>query len=81
MMNADLACRELVEIVTDYLEGMLPEPDRTRFEAHLATCRGCTNYLDQLRRMLRIMGRLHVDSLSPSARQDLLEAFRDWRIA
>jgi len=77
--TAALTCRELVELVTDYLEGTLPPEDRARFEQHIAGCRPCTTYLGQMREMLRLLGHLTEESVSPDARDILLQAFRDWK--
>ena len=77
--NDDLPCQELVELVTDYLEGRLPEPERVRLEAHLALCSGCRTYLEQMRQTVRALGRLREELLEPEARERLLAAFRDWR--
>ena len=74
----ELACRELVELVTDYLEGQLGPLERVRFEEHLTDCSGCRTYLEQMRQTLAALGRLPEESLSPEARDALLEAFRDW---
>ncbi len=74
-----LTCRQLVELVTAYLEGTLRPPDRVRFEEHIATCRPCTIYLAQMREMLRLLGNLPEESVSPDARETLLAAFRDWK--
>jgi anti-sigma factor RsiW len=74
-----MACRELVELVTDYLEGRLPPADRDRFDAHLGACDGCTAYLEQMRQTLAALGRIPEESISPRAREELLHAFRDWR--
>jgi anti-sigma factor RsiW len=77
----DLTCKELVEIVTDYLEGALPASERERFDAHLRTCDGCTTYLEQMRATIRVMGTLSEDGLDPAARDRLLQIFRDWNRA
>jgi anti-sigma factor RsiW len=74
-----LACIELVELVTDYLEGALDRRTRRRFEAHIAGCEHCTAYLEQMRETIRITGRLREDALEPRAREELLAAFRDWK--
>ena len=74
----DLTCQELVEIVNDYLEGALPEADRARFDAHLATCEGCRRYLEQMRTTIRVVGTLSEDDLDPAARDRLLQLFREW---
>ncbi len=76
-----LSCRELVELVTDYLEGALDERDRAAFDAHIARCEGCARYLEQLRETIRVTGTLTPDDLSPAAETALLGAFRDWRAA
>ena len=77
--DIEMACRELVEIVTDYLEGRLPPQDRLRFEEHLLVCPGCTNYLEQMRETIRLTGTLTEDDLAPETRDRLLEAFRTWK--
>jgi anti-sigma factor RsiW len=74
----EMTCRELVELVTDYLEGALPDPDRARFDAHLGSCEGCRNYLEQMRIVVRAGGSLSEESLDPAQRETLLEAFRGW---
>ncbi len=74
-----LACRELVELVTDYLEGTLPASDRARFEAHLGLCDGCTNYLEQMRRTIALTGMLTEDQIPPEGKAELLGVFRAWR--
>jgi anti-sigma factor RsiW len=81
VINEDLPempCRELVELVTDYLEDRLSPVDRTRFEAHLAECDACRMYMEQFRETIRVLGRLPEESLSSEARGALLEAFRGW---
>ncbi|HEX5018992.1 MAG TPA: zf-HC2 domain-containing protein [Actinomycetes bacterium] len=74
----EMPCRELVELVTDYLENRLSASDRVRFEAHIADCPYCETYLEQMRQTIRLMGRLPEESLSDEARQALLSAFRGW---
>ena len=74
-----LTCRELVELVTDYLEGALPPDERARFEEHVMTCPSCHAHIDQMRRTIDVLGRVPEASLSQSAEQDLLDAFRGWR--
>jgi anti-sigma factor RsiW len=77
----DLPCQELVELVTDYLEGRLPEAERRRFEAHLVGCSGCRTYLEQMRLTLRALGALRAEAIEPEMKARLLSAFRDWRRA
>ena len=79
LRRAGLTCREVVELVTDYVEETLPRRDRRRFEAHIAACDGCTTYLEQMRMTIEALGRVPESSISPSARDALVGAFRDWR--
>ena len=78
MATTELTCQELVELVTDYLDGALPEAERLRFEAHLADCAGCRNYLAQFRRTIAAVGTLRPEDLPPEVEQELLALFRDW---
>lgn len=71
-----ISCQEVVELVTDYLEGELDDAIRTELEAHLALCPGCDVYLAQMRQTIDQLGHVPVDSLSDQAQQDLVSAFR-----
>jgi anti-sigma factor RsiW len=75
----DLQCKELVELVTDYLEGRLSVDDRTRFEMHLGFCASCRTYVEQMRQVVSATGELTEDSIAPEARDALLRAFRTWK--
>jgi predicted anti-sigma-YlaC factor YlaD len=77
----DMSCNELVELVTEYLEGEMSPADRSRFEQHLNKCDGCRNYLDQMQETISALGRIPPESLTPEAEHRLLKAFRDWRYA
>jgi anti-sigma factor RsiW len=74
-----MSCRELVELVTDYLEGALPADQHARFETHIAGCVNCAAYLRQMRETIVLLGTLPADALSREAEDDLRAAFRDWR--
>jgi anti-sigma factor RsiW len=74
-----LVCQQVVELVTDYLEGTLSPSDRQRFEAHLAGCPHCTEYLAQMRETIRLAGRLTPEDLTPDMRSDLTDLYRQWR--
>ncbi len=80
-MDAALTCREFVELVTEYLEGALPDDERRRFEEHLAVCPGCDTYLQQMRQTIVLTGRLTEDSIDSQAERVLLSAFRQWKDA
>lgn len=75
----ELTCKEVVELVTDYLIHTMQDPDRARFEAHLAGCEPCTAYLQQMRTTVELSGRLDEDSLPDHVKHDLIDAFRRWK--
>jgi predicted anti-sigma-YlaC factor YlaD len=77
--TTELSCRELIELVTEYLEGALPAADVARFEEHVSSCSGCRAYVEQMRRVIELTGRLTPDAVSPHAERALLDAFRDWK--
>ncbi len=77
MTSRDIACNELVELVTEYLEGALPPSEVAAIEAHLAICEGCRHYLDQMRATLAALGSVPVETLSDDAINTLLAAFPD----
>lgn len=74
-----MTCQELVELVTEYLEGALQDPDRRRFDEHLAECPHCAAHLEQMRTTVRIVGRLRPEHLSDRARDEMLAEFRAWK--
>ncbi len=74
-----LVCREVVELVTNYLEDALPAAERARVDEHLAACPHCTRYLEQMRMTIRASGKLREEDLAPDAKEALLSAFRTWK--
>jgi len=77
--RGEIACQEMVELVTDYLEGALPRSQRRRFDAHLAGCENCSEYLRQMRATIRLTGRLRVEDLTPAMREELTALYLRWR--
>ena len=81
-MNADaIICNQLVELVTDYLDGVLDPAVAARFDAHLLECDGCVNYLEQFRSTINPLGRVPSDQLDAGFRERLLDTFRGWTSA
>jgi predicted anti-sigma-YlaC factor YlaD len=74
-----IACQEVVELLTDYLEGALQPEQVSEIEAHLKLCDGCAVYLDQMRETIRLLGTVPAQSLSDTALTELLSAFHDGR--
>lgn len=77
-LRPDLVCQQAVELVTDYLEDALPRAERRRFEAHLAGCPHCTEYLAQMRETIRLAGIITPDDLTPQMRTEFVELFQRW---
>ncbi len=74
-----MKCREVVELMTDYLEGSLSPAEAARFEEHIAGCDGCRGYLEQMRKTRGLTGRLAAEPMSDRLREELTSAFRTWR--
>jgi anti-sigma factor RsiW len=77
LSDGELSCRELVEVVNDYLEGEMAPAERLRLERHLDLCPDCLVHLEQMRETIAAVGRLSPDELEPEVRDGLLRAFRD----
>jgi anti-sigma factor RsiW len=77
-LERELTCREIVELVTAYLEDALHPADRERFEEHLVFCDGCDNYLEQMRQTVRLSGRIEAD-IPSELEERLLDSFRGWQ--
>ena len=81
-LTGDYPCAQLVEAVTEYLEGAMSPREQTRLEHHLSICPSCEDYLVQFRRTIDLCGRITIDdveALPDPARKELLRAFRDLR--
>jgi len=78
IFTPELACQELVELVTAYFDGTLSRRDQRRFRRHISGCDGCTAYVEQMRLVIEKTGQLGEEDVPPEARDELLTAFRDW---
>jgi anti-sigma factor RsiW len=78
-MTETLTCQELVELITAYLDDALSPGDRARFEAHLAECDGCTNYLHQMQTTIALAGRLSEEAIPETGKEKLLQLFSEWK--
>jgi hypothetical protein len=79
MAIREITCREVVELVTEYLDGAMSAPDRLLFEHHLVMCAGCATYLEQMRQTIARTGDLREEEIPAPALDSLLDAFRDWK--
>jgi len=71
-------CREIVELVTDFLDNALDPKGRARFGEHLRDCDGCAAYLEQLRTTIRVAGRFAPGAVPDATMSRLVAAFRSW---
>ena len=76
-----ISCQEVVELVTDYLDGAMSPADVARFDHHLSLCEGCVFYVDQIRLTIAAVGRIGEADVPPEVRDDLVAAFRDFKRA
>ena len=79
LRRRDLVCQQAVELVTDYLEGVLSRASRRRFERHLAGCVHCTEYLAQMRITIQVTGHLTPEDLTSAQRDEFMALYRQWR--
>ena len=75
----EIVCRELVELVTPYLEDVLPSDERALVDQHLASCDGCTAYVQQMRLTIKAIGHVSEEAITSKTREDVLAIFRAWR--
>jgi anti-sigma factor RsiW len=74
-----ISCQEVVELVTDYLEGALAPEELARFEHHLTLCEGCVWYVEQIRMTVAAVGRIGEEDVPPETRDGLVAAFREFK--
>ncbi len=79
MTNANLSCKQIVELMTGYLDGTLPAEQREHVARHLESCGGCTMVLDQFRDTIALSGQLTEEAVTPAQERTIREAFRSWR--
>ena len=76
-----ISCQEVVELVTDYLDGAMSPADVARFDHHLSLCEGCVFYVEQIRMTIAAVGEAGEEDVPPEVREDLVAAFRDFKRA
>ena len=79
IVDAELSCKEMTELITDYLEERLPKAERIKFEQHLSICPGCVTYLEQMRFTIKALGVKPRGEIPKATESDLLQAFRSWK--
>ena len=74
-----ITCQEVVELVTNYLEGALSTEEADLFEQHINFCEGCDWYVEEMRTTVATLGKIEEEHLSDETRDKLMTAFRDWK--
>jgi anti-sigma factor RsiW len=74
-----VTCREFVEVLTDYLEGALDAHERAEIERHIVICRGCSNYIEQMRSTIDLLGRIAAAAPADEPATAALAIFRQWQ--
>jgi anti-sigma factor RsiW len=77
-MVEEMACNELVEIVTDYLDGTLPAAELARVRDHLTSCDGCQAHIEQMRATVRVLRSEPEEQAPPEMADALADMFREW---
>ena len=77
----ELSCQEIVELVTDYLEQALLPETQAQFEQHVAECPGCQTYIEQVKLTIEMLRKLSEEPVFPGTKQELIEAFRKWKLS
>ena len=73
-----LTCQELVELITDYIEGALDAERHAEVARHLSDCDDCLRYVSQLQQTGRVLAALPVDNLSVQDGAALVATYREW---
>jgi anti-sigma factor RsiW len=80
-MAEHITCKEVVELVTDYLDRALPADEASLFEQHINFCDGCITYVEQMRSTVAAVGRITEEDVPPETKERLMAAFREWKRA
>lgn len=78
-VQRDYMCREVVELVSEYLEGAMSPEQMSAFEVHLNYCDGCFAFLDQLRATTAVARVVPDEQIPDGIKDELLRAFNDWK--
>lgn len=76
-----LSCRELTDLVDEYIDGRLGIWDRLRFQFHIRMCPICHDYIEQVRMTRSALGRLPEPEMPEEVQREMLAHFRSWRRA
>jgi len=79
MPGTMLVCRDVTELVTDFVEGRMSFWDRARFQLHIGMCRHCREYVRQMRKTSQLFGETPNEPLSPDVEAEMLRRFKDWK--
>lgn len=78
-MAGNFTCREIAELITDYLDGSLTFRGRIGFQLHLGLCFACRHYLRQMKYTIATLRQLPPDPVPPHVKEELLQRFQNWK--
>ena len=78
-MTGNFTCKEIVAVITDYLEGSFSLSERLRFQMHIGLCFACRNYLRQMKYTVATLGQLPAEPVPPEVKEELMKRFRTWK--
>ena len=78
-LTGNFSCRDIAELITDYLEGSFTLGQRLRFQMHIGLCMACRNYLRQMKYTVATLGQLPSEPVPDHIKTALIERFRTWK--
>ena len=75
----DISCQTGVELLMDYLEGVVPDDVRTILDSHVAGCQKCTAFVASYLATPRILREATAAAMPPELQQSLLAFLRAQR--
>jgi predicted anti-sigma-YlaC factor YlaD len=78
-MAGNFTCKEVAELITEYLEGSLTLTQRVRFQMHMGLCLACRNYLSQMKYTVATLRQLPPDPIPPQIKEEMLRRFQTWK--
>ncbi len=68
-------CKELLELLSDYLDGELDPGACAEVDAHMDECDRCREFVESLRRTVALIQRAFGRPLPDDVRRDVLDAY------
>src|SRR5918995_2859251 len=72
----DNTCKQITDLVSDYLNGNLTRAVKRDFEQHLRICPDCVNFLNTYRKTVQATGSVGPEEIPPKVRTNILAFLR-----